>query len=527
MTLTPTHCLPNEEVFRRLLENSKNIQGTIIHDPTCNTTAGYSKLLYDIVALREELYEVLPRTLFDDKGIIHPEEPYILIQSPGNYEFIVASPAVLPKEARYFLQGCQSSVILVSTPCWERCATVRKHAETHGYNVKVVPISAKRWSLSKTTQPITISIDEQLSIDPSRPSLVLYTSGTTGPPKGVVQLRPYFADGYGITKQELFLAHRPVHWIGGLRSIINLVVSGTRQEIIGPSEVAIWDRLRKGGVTMLCCVVPMWCKLMRHYQVVLAHLEDSELEKYLHGARVCEWLVSGGQHRCPRYYDFGVKRLGCPWRTLEFSLGKPEQGVSVNLSEGDEGEILIKSSFVFARYLGDDNATRNNFTSDGYFRTGDYGRHVDDEYVMEGRVATDFVRFYGYKVPIVEVETCLSELPFVVEACIVSIPDKDAATRVAAVARFQLGFVEGNLQTIRDALSHKLSQYKLPTALRVLGEGEEIPKTIIGKVMRRKVVQQYFTLTEHYGFPADVETYDINQKLDQVKAWDWAGLQGC
>lgn len=114
------------------------------------------------------------------------------------------------------------------------------------------------------------------------------------------------------------------------------------------------------------------------------------------------------------------------------------------------------------------------------------------------------------------------------EACIVSIPDSDASTRVAALVRFQPGFA-GNLGAIRNALSDKLEQYKLPTALRQLAPDEEIPATAIGKVIRRRVVQQFFAPAGDYQVAPGVEIWDITTKQPQekVKAWDWAGLQGC
>jgi acyl-coenzyme A synthetase/AMP-(fatty) acid ligase len=101
----------------------------------------------------------------------------------------------------------------------------------------------------------------------------------------------------------------------------------------------------------------------------------------------------------------------------------------------------------------------------------------------------------------VEVETRLVELEYVSEACIVSIPDKDASTRIAAVIRFQPGCYK-DLSTVREA-------------------------TVIGKVIRGKVVQRYFPSTGSYELPPGVETWDINQKSSQPKPWDWAGLQGC
>ena len=109
-----------------------------------------------------------------------------------------------------------------------------------------------------------------------------------------------------------------------------------------------------------------------------------------------------------------------------------------------------------------------------------------------------------------------------------SIPDKAATTRVAALVRLHQDFFDTNLATVRKHLSEKLLYYKLPTALRLLRAGEEIPLTVSGKVIRRKVVEKYFPLTEHCELPAEVELWDIrNEQTRLRKAWDWAGLQGC
>ena len=101
------------------------------------------------------------------------------------------------------------------------------------------------------------------------------------------------------------------------------------------------------------------------------------------------------------------------------------------------------------------------------------------------------------------------ELPFISEACIVSIPDKDASTRVAALVRFHQDFPSGNLFTVRQHLSDKLFPYELPTALRVLRNGEEIPLTVSGKVIRKRVVEIYFPATENCQLPANVELCNI------------------
>ena len=95
MVFTYSTSLPNEPAFRRLVENRKLIHDVIVHDPSCGVNATYPQLMHDILALRERLYECLPESMFDEKGRIKDEAPYILILSKGTYEFIVASFYVL------------------------------------------------------------------------------------------------------------------------------------------------------------------------------------------------------------------------------------------------------------------------------------------------------------------------------------------------------------------------------------------------------------------------------------------------
>ena len=95
MTVSYSQKVPNEPIFHRLVEQSKSNHNVIFHDPSNGISAKYPQLFYDILLLRQRLYGSLPASMFDEKGRIKEDTPYVFILSRGNYEFIVASFTVL------------------------------------------------------------------------------------------------------------------------------------------------------------------------------------------------------------------------------------------------------------------------------------------------------------------------------------------------------------------------------------------------------------------------------------------------
>ncbi|KAJ4893756.1 Malonate--CoA ligase [Raphanus sativus] len=138
------------------------------------------------------------------------------------------------------------------------------------------------------------------------------------------------------------------------------------------------------------------------------------------------------------------------------------------------GEICVKSPSLFKEYWNLPEVTKESFTEDGYFKTGDAGR-VDEEgyYVILGRTSADIMKVGGYKLSALEIESTLLEHPTVAECCVLGLPDKDY---------WGSGYSD-NLRTLRLA-KDKLAPYKLPTRLLIW---ESLPRNAMGKVNKKEL----------------------------------------
>lgn len=127
-----------------------------------------------------------------------------------------------------------------------------------------------------------------------------------------------------------------------------------------------------------------------------------------------------------------------------------------------------------------------------------------------------------------EVESCLLALPYIAEGYIMPVADPQCDTRVAALVRLRDCFHRVDLSTIRGDLSRDLPAYQLPTVLRVLRDGETVPRTWSDKTASKQAVRMFFPQDDEerlYGEAIEVMDVSGFMKMETKKPWDLSGMR--
>ncbi|MEU0909976.1 acyl-CoA synthetase [Streptomyces althioticus] len=356
------------------------------------------------------------------------------------------------------------------------------------------------------------SVPDDRQRGPEDPALIVYTSGTTGPPKGAVIPRrsiastlDALADAWRWTDADVLVHGLPLFHVHGLvLGTLGPLRRGGSVRHLGRFTTAGVARELNSGATMLFGVPTMY------HRVAEALPAEPDLVRALSGARL---LVSGSAalpvHDHERITAATgarvVERYGMTETLMNTSVrvdgesrpgsvGVPLPGVELRLVEEDGtpvasydgetvGEIQVRGPNLFTEYLNRPDATAEAFTADGWFRTGDMAvRDPGGDVRIVGRKATDLIKSGGYKIGAGEIENALLEHPGVREAAVTGEPDADLGERIVAWVVPADPQSPPGLEELAEHVAARLAPHKRPRVVRHL---DVLPRNDMGKIMKR------------------------------------------
>ena len=352
-------------------------------------------------------------------------------------------------------------------------------------------------------------------IDESRPAMILYTSGTTSKPKGVVTTHATIrsqieslVEAWEWTADDRIPLFLPLHHVHGIINVLGCGLwSGAVVEPFPRFDMAaVLDRVRGTAYTLFMAVPTIYVKLIEAIETAAPDDRAAIVAGFV-GMRLMvsgsaalpatvhdRWTTLTGQRLLERY---GMTEIGMALSTAyrgerrPGSVGTPLPGVEVRLKaergpvvEGEDtpGEIQVRGPGVFSGYWSRPEATAESF-EDGWFRTGDVAVRERGCYRIMGRLSVDIIKSGGYKLSALEIESVLLEHPLIRECAVVGLADDTWGEAVTAVCVLA-DEATLDLKELRQWCRDRMSVYKIPHRLHIV---QELPRNAMGKTTKPAV----------------------------------------
>ncbi len=404
-------------------------------------------------------------------------------------------------ELEYVIQDSQASIVISSRQFKDR---VKGVSESKGI----------RFVLAE--KAISCNLPAKLpTVHPHRRAMMLYTSGTTGRPKGVVTTHQNIQvqvksliEAWGWRADDHILHVLPLHHIHGIVNVLTCALwAGAICEIMPKFNAdKVWGRITMGQITLFMAVPTIYAKLIAAWEAKTPAARQalteacSKLRLMVSGSAALpitmleKWEKISGHRLLERY---GMTEIGMALSNpldgerVAGSVGRPLPGVKVRLiaengniieQEGIPGEVQVHGSNVFLEYWNRPEETVGSF-SDGWFRTGDIAVMENGGYKLLGRDSVDIIKTGGYKVSALEIENILRTHPTEPECAVVGVDDTEWGQRVCAAIVLKNG-ENLTLESLRAWGKKRLAVYKVPSRLRIV---DDLPRNTMGKVNKKQV----------------------------------------
>ena len=414
---------------------------------------------------------------------------------------VVLSPLHPVAETKYFCDDAGVATILVSPSLAKRLGAAA--------------VGRQVLELAPPQPGDTLASDVGPGATQEDPALQVYTSGTTGKPKGAVLTHEnlgiqqvLLGEAWGFVENDCLLHALPLNHIHGLGiALLTALGAGASVRMLPQFDAqAVWDTM--ASCTVLMGVPTMYAKLF----AALDQADDVTRERWTASARALRLATSGsaalpvtlgerwkaitGRYPLERYgmTEIGVGltnplhgdrrpgTVGHPLRTVETRI------VDDKGSDAAEGELWVRGPSVFSGYHERRDATKAAFAPDvrggmQWFRTGDTVTRDDaDSFRILGRTSVDILKSGGYKLSALEIEEALREHPAVAEVAVIGLPDETWGDRVGACIVPRAGQDAAcAAEPVRSFAKERLAPYKVPKDVLLFAE---LPKNALGKIVK-------------------------------------------
>ena len=347
---------------------------------------------------------------------------------------------------------------------------------------------------------------------PERRAMMLFTSGTTNKPKGVVSTHKTISaqittlvSAWAWSEDDTIPLFLPLHHIHGIINILSCGLwAGATVDLYAKFDMpAICEKVQSKRYNVFMAVPTIYVKLLQYFDT----LEAADVDKISAGFRAMRLNISGSA-ACPvKLFEqwqaltsqvllerYGMTEIGMglsnPYKGERRAghVGQPLPGVEAKLFDEDSneitaddvpGEIRVRGDNVFTEYWNNEAATNESFV-DGWFCTGDVAVINKGYFRIMGRSSVDIIKSGGYKLSALEIEGTLLTHDDIVEVAVIGIEDETWGESVCAFVVLKLG-----ASLTHDALKAwcdgKMSAYKIPKSLQLV---DSLPRNAMGKVTK-------------------------------------------
>ncbi|PFX30598.1 Acyl-CoA synthetase family member 3, mitochondrial [Stylophora pistillata] len=393
----------------------------------------------------------------------------------------------------YVIQDCNAELVISSSDYAPKLESIAKGQEVDiMFLTDVNQVLASANQMLSSEELTTVEMTEQCW--DKRDAMIVYTSGTTGQPKGVLSthgnLRSQITalvKAWEWTAADYIIHCLPLHHVHGIVNVLlcPLWVGATCHMLPKFKPDKVWDILTgdEPRPSLFMAVPTIYSKLIEHYEK--EKWTEQEKERIRFRCEQLRLMVSGsaalpepvmkrwkeitGHTLLERY---GMTEIGMALSNplhgprLAGSVGTPLPGTEVRIvtenvdgekeviaagnehgssvsscNEGREGELQVRGPSVFKCYWNKPDATRETFTEDSWFKTGDTAAYTDRVYSILGRTSVDIIESGGYKISALEVERHLLSHNDIIDCAVLGKPDPVWGERVAAIVTLSPGKV--------------------------------------------------------------------------------------